>query len=155
MNFYSYVEYNRLRFTDPSGREIYEAAKIAGGTLGFGAHEFFYIAPEHPENVHIDTLPPNTSAFTIGGFPTGPWWNPGDLVVQYGYSGKQGINSDYEAAVYGPIRGTPVKIDFKKAGYKTEAELINAMGSAANSASGGNAYGFLGKSWGAIWHAVM
>jgi RHS repeat-associated protein len=55
MNSYSYVEDNPLRFTDPNGREIFEAATVAGFTRGYGTHEFFYVAPEHPEDVTVPT----------------------------------------------------------------------------------------------------
>jgi RHS repeat-associated protein len=149
-NSYSYVTNNPIKYVDPDGREVYETANIAGGTFGVGTHEFYYIAPENPADIHIPNVPSGITAFTIGGFPSGPQWNPGNLIVQYGYAGKQGDSSDYDAAVSGQLRGTPVKIDYKKAGYKTEAELINAMGRAANSASGGNTYGGLGNLWGAF-----
>jgi hypothetical protein len=67
----------------------------------------------------------------------------GNLVVEYGYAGHP--SSDWEAIGSGDIRGDMVSIDYKKAGYKTEAQMINAMGRAANAASGGNLYGPLGN----------
>jgi RHS repeat-associated protein len=154
LNAYSYVENNPLRYTDPDGRAIYEAATIAGYTRGYGTHEFFYINSDHPEDVNIQGVPSGTTSFTIGGFPdynrsaASPIF--GNLVVQYGYDGKNGNSSDYQAYQSDNLRGTPVKIDYKKAGYKTEAELINAMGNTANSASGGNLYNPFG-SFGGIY----
>src|SRR5262249_37205126 len=105
--------------------------------------------PDHPEDVNIQKVPSGTTAFTIGGFPdydrspASPLF--GNLTVQYGFDGKSGKSNDYQAYESRNFRGTPVKIDYKNGVYKTEAELINAMGKAANASSGGNLYNPFGS----------
>jgi hypothetical protein len=154
MNLYSYVEDNPLRYTDPNGRAIYENATPAVFQNSPFNHEFYYVIPENPNAVHISGVPAGATSFTIGGFPSGFNGNPiaplGDLVVNYGYEGHP--TSDWNAVTSDPgalgvlkTRGQAVSIDYKNSGYSTEAQLINAMGSAANAASGGNLYGPFGS----------
>src|ERR1700730_14056272 len=117
--------------------------------LQWGKDQIGYSLHANPNTWSTSGFQPGTTSFTIGGFPSyAPTLSSpifGNLVVGYGYDGHpttdwNAVSSDPAGLGVLKTAGAAVPIDYKKAGYKSEAELINAMGRAANAASGGNTY---------------
>ncbi len=83
LNSYSYADDNPIVKSDPTGLKVELESRPVFGSNGYylGAHTFFLISPDNPQQISIPGVPAGATTFSFSAFPSGRG-GPTDYLVK-------------------------------------------------------------------------
>ena len=129
LNSYSYARNNPIVMSDPTGERVELISRKVFNFFGrpIGAHTFFKITPDNPNEISILGLPEGATEFTLGGYRGEGSWRKNKLIKQIGTKKTSG---DKKWAFEGEEVLNSATIDPPDG--QSDTEFINNMGEKFN-----------------------
>ena len=141
LNSYAYGNDNPITKSDPTGLEVDLVSRSVyfNGAL-VGAHTFFMVTPDQPNQIQIDGLAKGMPVFTMGGYPAG---NPFNSQLSKSIGTFQGGQETQYVFGNSPIIN---KVQIIPPNGESDTQFINSLGKAYNDIDlGGLGYAGLGN----------